>query len=274
MIKVKDKKELIEIITERVNINVNSDLTDLDVSDITNMSKIFYKSSFNGDISNWDVSNVISMSKMFSESSFNGDISNWDVSNVISMSKMFSESSFNGDISNWDVSNVKSMYGMFYRSSFNQNISNWLIKGVINIEYMFVGSKFKGDISNWELNTLGRNIDIPYKILKTFIEGIPIIIEGQSYDSVKKRLESMRAKLSQDLKRNDEYYSLSKEEFRTLKLYLSWLDGTPAKASLKNCYKPPGHKLLKTKSDFNVYKLKKQKENRLLGRFSSLITQK
>ncbi|MCF0125954.1 MAG: BspA family leucine-rich repeat surface protein, partial [Clostridia bacterium] len=54
-----------------------------------------------GDISNWDVSNVTDMSCMFYNSEFNGDISNWDVSNVTNMRWMFSDSKFNGDISKW-----------------------------------------------------------------------------------------------------------------------------------------------------------------------------
>ena len=37
---------------------------------------------FNSDISNWDVSNVTNMNFMFHGSKFNGDISKWDVSNV------------------------------------------------------------------------------------------------------------------------------------------------------------------------------------------------
>ena len=44
---------------------------------------MFSESQFNGDISNWDVSNVTNMIGMFYNSQFNGDISNWDVSNVI-----------------------------------------------------------------------------------------------------------------------------------------------------------------------------------------------
>ena len=39
---------------------------------------------FNGDISLWDVSNVTNMSGMFYESKFDGDISDWDVSKVTS----------------------------------------------------------------------------------------------------------------------------------------------------------------------------------------------
>jgi surface protein len=46
------------------------------------MYAMFYNSNFNGDISNWDVSNVTNMNYLFNDSQFNGDISNWDVSNV------------------------------------------------------------------------------------------------------------------------------------------------------------------------------------------------
>ena len=50
---------------------------------------MFKWSEFNKDISKWDVSNVKDMSDMFWVSNFNGDISSWDVSNVKDMSDMF-----------------------------------------------------------------------------------------------------------------------------------------------------------------------------------------
>ena len=105
-------------------------------SKVTNMKGLFaypdegYSSAFefNGDISNWDVSNVTNMQNMFSGSEFNGDISNWDVSNVTNMQNMFGSSKFNGDISNWDVSNVTEMKWIFSNSEFNGDISNWVNK--------------------------------------------------------------------------------------------------------------------------------------------------
>ena len=97
----------------------------------------FNESQFNGDISQWDVSNVTNMSGMFMYSKFNGDISQWDVSNVTDMSGMFYDSTFNGDISQWDVSNVTSMNSVFYDSRFNGDISQWDVSNVTYIQNIF-----------------------------------------------------------------------------------------------------------------------------------------
>ena len=54
------------------------------------MTSLFEYLDFNGDISSWDVSNVTDMSYMFYKCfNFNQDISNWDVSNVKTLNFIF-----------------------------------------------------------------------------------------------------------------------------------------------------------------------------------------
>ena len=110
----KTKNELRDIINQRIESEGNKcDLNDINVSEIKDMSELFYGSKFNGDISNWDVSKVKYMSSMFWGSKFSGDLSKWNVSNVEDMSGMFMDSEFNQDISNWDVSNLKNDFDIF-----------------------------------------------------------------------------------------------------------------------------------------------------------------
>jgi hypothetical protein len=109
-----DNAHLRELIKVMIELNgFDCDLNVIDVSNVTDMSAIFYKSPFNGDISQWNVSNVTCMNRMFAGSSFDGDISNWNVSNVKDMCYMFYGALFAGDIDGWDVSNVSGMYEIF-----------------------------------------------------------------------------------------------------------------------------------------------------------------
>ncbi len=94
----------------------------------------------NQDVTNWDVSDVTDMSRMFYNAiSFNQNMNNWNVSNVTNMNDMFCNAiSFNQDIGGWDVSNVTNMNGMFYNAiSFDQNIGNWNISEVTDMNDMF-----------------------------------------------------------------------------------------------------------------------------------------
>ena len=115
---VQSKAKLIALIDYFVNKFGNECVLNwMDISNITDLSLLFYNSEFNGDISAWNVSNVTKMDSMFNTSSFNGDISNWNVSNVTDMSLMFAYSDFDNDISNWNINPKCKVRDMFDYSS-------------------------------------------------------------------------------------------------------------------------------------------------------------
>ena len=97
LLPVKANDDNINILVERAieMLGFDANLNFIDVSNVTNMAGLFsddiihrkysnrtlHVEKFRGDISNWDVSNVTDMSYMFEGSAFNGDISRWKVSN-------------------------------------------------------------------------------------------------------------------------------------------------------------------------------------------------
>lgn len=146
--KVKNRAELREIITCG-----EIPLETLDVSAITDMNSMFQNCyEIHGDISNWNMSQVTNMERMFYNSHFNGDISKWDTSSVKNMNFMFYYSKFDSDISKWNVSNVTSMRSMFENSKFNQDISSWNVFNVVTMKSMFEGAVFYRNIGSWDLS--------------------------------------------------------------------------------------------------------------------------
>ena len=137
----KTKDELMYIITSTFKIK-QYDLNFIDTSKITDMSELFININHNFDVSKWDVSNVTNMSSMFYYcKNFDCDLSNWDVSNVTNMSGMFNSCFvFTGKgLENWDVSNVVDMSYMFCDcEDFNCDLSKWNVSKVIDMSNLFI----------------------------------------------------------------------------------------------------------------------------------------
>ena len=111
------------------------------VSNVTDMSRMFsYCDLTDIDLYEWDVSNVTNMHDMFMESKNTNtiNISKWNVSNVTDMSRMFSNCDIDTDLSEWDVSNVTDMYAMFDNcKTFNQTLNSWNVSNVTDMSRMF-----------------------------------------------------------------------------------------------------------------------------------------
>lgn len=157
----------------RQRVSEKSDMTSICTTLVSDISELFagqiyiYQNfspplinEFNEPKGHWDVSNVTEMSYMFFYSTFNHPIGSWDVGNVQDMSFMFEASPFNQDISDWDVSSVEKIVGMFYYPTFpldeyefslgpfNKPIKNWNVISVTTMSVMFANTPFNQPIGD------------------------------------------------------------------------------------------------------------------------------
>ena len=141
----------------------NQNIGTWDVTKVTNMSAMFYGSSFNNsgssDINNWRPISCSNFSSMFQQSSFNQSIANWPLSaSNIDMGAMFRGSGYNSNIGALNVSNVTSFATIFQQSSFNNSgstsINNWQINTGSNVSFfqMFYQCPFNQPIGSWNVS--------------------------------------------------------------------------------------------------------------------------
>ena len=149
-------------------LDFNQDISTWDVSNVTNMTRMFQLSNFNSDISDWDVSSVTTMFNMFNNNTaFNQEIADWDVSSVADFTRMFYSSQFNQDIGNWNVSSATFMDDMFGLTQFNNDIGDWEVSNVLYMGYMFESSEFNKDIGGWDVSNV-TNMDYMFAFALEF----------------------------------------------------------------------------------------------------------
>ena len=164
-IKVESKDQLEAIIQKRYH-NNNSfiDLTDLDISELDNLSSIFCGLKLEVvDISGWDTSNVTAMAYMFSRCKNLKNIigiENLDVLKLKRANFMFDscENLVELDLTNWNPKLLQKTRYMFYGCSnlkIIKNIENWQLPNIKNVSYMFCNcTKLDVDLSNWDLTNI------------------------------------------------------------------------------------------------------------------------
>ena len=133
-------------------------------SRVTDMSYMFYgdNSLENIDVSGWNTSKVTDMSYMFYGCSAleNLNVSKWITSNVTNMQEMFASclALKNLDLSKWNTSRVTNMIGMFTAcwSLDNLKVSGWNTVNVTSMSQMFYGCQALTslDLNSWDTSSV------------------------------------------------------------------------------------------------------------------------
>lgn len=156
--------------------NSVSDLTSLahwDTSKVTDMNNMFYDNKVSDltSLTNWNVSNVTDMNNMF----YNNSVSNltplahWDTSKVTDMSWMFGGNQISDltSLTHWNTSEVTNMHGMFYDNSISDltPLTNWDTSKVTDMSWMFASSPDLIDlrpIANWNISSVKTDYSLFY----------------------------------------------------------------------------------------------------------------
>jgi hypothetical protein len=178
IIEANDEYILSIIKSEIKRLGYAANLNHIDVSGVTQMSKLFaskeYKARrdaddfFTGDMSQWSAINSSSKSTISQWTKANNlnlnKSSNWNVGHIESMDGIFKGwhneagladvdvGEFNGDISEWKVFNVKNAKSMFAGSKFNNDLNDWIFAKGADVNNIFQDSNFEKDISSWPIS--------------------------------------------------------------------------------------------------------------------------
>lgn len=166
--------ELRQIILEKSKDTKVIDVSDIDISEVTNLFRAFTHAShveeING-LENWDVSHVTSFQKLFyccyHIEELKG-IENWDVSNGKTFLGMFGgcHKLKSLDVSKWkfDKNNTIEFGSLFEHCTVLESLdlTDWDLSNSASISHMFLDCrelKSVGDISNWNISDKCRHME-------------------------------------------------------------------------------------------------------------------
>ena len=142
------------------------DGTNLDVSNVTNMSYMFAGNQISdlSSLANWKVDKVTDMSVMFASNQISdlGSLANWKVDKVTYMGTMFSWNKITdlSPLANWKVDNVGVMSQMFEQNQISDlsPLANWKVDNVTDMNQMFADNKISdlSPLANWKVDKVGR----------------------------------------------------------------------------------------------------------------------
>ncbi len=165
------------ILTEATNLTslfeectvMDYDFSNWDVSNITNLSRMFWNASAytnKGKPLTWNTQSVTLMNGLFNGNKFNQDISDWNVSKVTQMQWMFQNNTvFNNGNQPLDWGNktakLQKIQKMFAgATAFNQDLE-WSTPQLTDANTAFSGATvFNGDLSSWNTEKLSLMHDM------------------------------------------------------------------------------------------------------------------
>lgn len=187
------------------------DLRNLDVSKVTDMSRMFTYCSSAVNVDGWDTSKVINMNYMFFYFSGSIDISKFDLSSVTDAEYMFSNTNtdniiltglsfpstaslaniFNEatgdtlDLSSWDISNIKNMSNLFTGKHKKIDLTGWNTSHVTSMYSMF--SKYNNPleeliIPDWDMTNITSSSNKNLFYNTSYIPNLKLIDLSRSND--------------------------------------------------------------------------------------------
>ena len=140
------------------------DGTNLDVSNVTNMSHMFEQNQISdlSTLANWKVDHMTNMSGMFryNQVSDLSPLANWKVDHVTNMDEMFRYNQISdlSPLANWNVNNVTNMGFMFKQNQISDlsPLTNWNVNNVGDMSQMFEQNQISdlSPLAKWNVNNV------------------------------------------------------------------------------------------------------------------------